>query len=147
MDRKICLDSDILIELLNKNEVVGKAIESLEADFYVTPISVFEVWYGRKEKENISGLLESLHVLIFDRESAFLAADILREHGVCVIRKGNDGRMEVEKVLRPEPDAIFESDPAKSGITEAKIIISSANGDNRNVLINSTGQISIGRGN
>jgi len=79
MDRKICLDSDILIELLNKNEVVGKAIESLEADFYVTPISVFEVWYGRKEKENISGLLESLHVLIFDRESAFLAADILRE--------------------------------------------------------------------
>ena len=49
--------------------------------------------------------------------------------------------------LRPDPDARFESNPTKQNITEAKIIISSANGDTRNVLVNSTGQISIGRGN
>lgn len=48
--------------------------------------------------------------------------------------------------LRPDPDATFSS-PGKSNITEAKIIISSADGSNsRNVLVNSTGQISIGRG-
>jgi Tfp pilus assembly protein FimT len=49
--------------------------------------------------------------------------------------------------LRPDPDARFRSSPNKpQGITEAKIIISSANGDTRNVLVNSTGQISIGKG-
>jgi len=67
---------------------------------------------------------------------------------ICVTSSGTSD-CEINKLditfLRPEPDAIFESDPAKSGITEAKIIISSANGDKRNVLINSTGQISIGR--
>lgn len=62
-----------------------------------------------------------------------------------------DGGCSVNKLditfLRPDPDARFESSPTKSGITEAKIIISSADGSNsRNVLVNSTGQISIGRG-
>ncbi|MBM2817474.1 MAG: hypothetical protein HW401_64 [Parcubacteria group bacterium] len=51
---------------------------------------------------------------------------------------------------RPDPDAKFAKTKSTSGdvddITEAKIIISSANGDTRNVLVNSTGQISIGRG-
>ena len=61
-----------------------------------------------------------------------------------------DGGCSVNKLditfLRPDPDARFESIPTKQNITEAKIIITSANGDNRNVVVNSTGQISIGRG-
>lgn len=47
--------------------------------------------------------------------------------------------------LRPDPDAIFRSIPNKNSITEAKIIISSPTGESRNVLVNSTGQISIQR--
>ena len=60
-----------------------------------------------------------------------------------------DGGCSVDKLditfLRPDPNARFDS-PSKNNITEAKIIISSANGDTRNVVVNSTGQISIGRG-
>jgi len=67
---------------------------------------------------------------------------------ICVTSSGASD-CEINKLditfLRPDPDAIFESDPTKSDITEAKIIISSVSGDKRNVLINSTGQISIGR--
>lgn len=53
--------------------------------------------------------------------------------------------------LRPDPDAKFKAKKSNGGgnvnnITEATIILSSASGDARNVLVNSTGQISVGRG-
>ncbi|PIN76133.1 hypothetical protein COV18_00775 [Candidatus Woesearchaeota archaeon CG10_big_fil_rev_8_21_14_0_10_37_12] len=79
MVRKVCLDSDVLIALLNKDDATKRLIESLDAEFVITAITSFEVWFGRKSAEPVSEILEWLDVLDFDDESSRIAADILRE--------------------------------------------------------------------
>ena len=76
--RKVCLDSDILINLLNKDEETKKVIESIDAEFYTTTVNSFEIWYGRKDSEEIFQLLEWLNILELDQNSALKSADILR---------------------------------------------------------------------
>ena len=51
MVRKICLDSDILIEFLRENKEIKEKIESLGGQFYTTSINVFEIWGGRIKSE------------------------------------------------------------------------------------------------
>ena len=79
MDRRICLDSDVMIGLLNKDEAAKKLVEALDAEFYTTSVNVFELWYGRKKQETVSELFESLRLLALGEGSARLAADILRD--------------------------------------------------------------------
>lgn len=80
MVREICLDSDILIELLKNNRTVQEKLSSLEASFAITAITSFEVWSGRKEREQtmINALLSSFHTLDFDTHASLKAADIWR---------------------------------------------------------------------
>jgi predicted nucleic acid-binding protein len=79
MDRKICIDSDVLISLLNKEQKTKELLESLDADFYLTSVNAFEIWYGRKKSELVFEVLESFNILDLDKNSAKLAGDILRE--------------------------------------------------------------------
>ena len=79
MVRKICLDSDILISLLRKDNPTKELLESLEGNFCISAINYFELWFGRKNSELISELLGWLEVLNLDEESSKIAADILRE--------------------------------------------------------------------
>lgn len=79
MVRKICLDSDVIIGLLNKDEAAFRVMASLDAAFYTTSINLFEVWFGRKEQETVFQLFESLEIRDFDSQSSRLAADMLRE--------------------------------------------------------------------
>ncbi len=79
MVRRICLDSDVLIALLNKDEKTKQIIESLDADFFITTVNTFEVWYGRKKTEPIFEMLELLHSLDMNEKTAKLAGDILRK--------------------------------------------------------------------
>ncbi|MBI5393018.1 type II toxin-antitoxin system VapC family toxin [Candidatus Woesearchaeota archaeon] len=79
MVRKICLDSDVLISIMNNDLRVKTIFQSLDSHFYTTSINSFEIWYGRKDSENISELLQSLIKLELDDHSARIAADILRE--------------------------------------------------------------------
>ncbi len=79
MVRRICLDSDVLIALLNNDGGTKHLLESLDADFYTTTINTFEIWYGRKESETVFELLDWLHGLDLDDMSAKLAGDILRD--------------------------------------------------------------------
>jgi len=79
MVRRICLDSDVLIALLNDDQPTKEIVESLDADFYTTAINSFELWQGRKKVEPVFGLLSSLHQLALHDIAARLAADILRE--------------------------------------------------------------------
>jgi predicted nucleic acid-binding protein len=78
MVRKICLDSDVLIELLKNNEKTKTQINSLDATFYITSINVFEIWSGRwtKKEKIISDLINSLEIIDFDKESSLKAGDI-----------------------------------------------------------------------
>lgn len=78
MVTRICLDSNILIELLNKNEKTKELIKSLEGNFCLSSISAFEIQVGRKS-EIITELLDWLYVIPFDNECAKVAADIIKE--------------------------------------------------------------------
>lgn len=79
MVRRICLDSDVLIAFLNKDEKTKQIMESLDGDFYITTVNTFEVWYGRKKTEPVFEALEWLHSLDMDDKAARLAGDILRK--------------------------------------------------------------------
>jgi tRNA(fMet)-specific endonuclease VapC len=74
--RKICLDSNVIIDFLRNGRAAG-LIASLDARFYMTSISVFEIWYGKKEKENVPEFLEGMRIFSFDEKAAILAAEVL----------------------------------------------------------------------
>lgn len=79
MVKKICLDTDVLISLFKKDETTKKLLESLgEIIFATTSVNIFELWFGRKEQEGTSELIESLEIFNFDKTSAKISADILR---------------------------------------------------------------------
>jgi predicted nucleic acid-binding protein len=78
MVRRICLDSDVLIGILNKDEAAKQLVDSIDGEFYTTSVNVFELWYGRKKQELIFELFESLRLLALGSNAARLAADILR---------------------------------------------------------------------
>ena len=79
MVRQVCLDSDVLIELLRQNEKTKQTVESLNAEFFTTAINSFELWFGRKKSELVFEFLEILHLLPLDDKSARIAADLRRE--------------------------------------------------------------------
>ena len=79
MVRRVCLDSDVLIALLNKDEKTKQLIETVDAEFYITAVNTFEVWYGRKKTEPVFEALEWLHSLEMNDKSARLAGDMLRK--------------------------------------------------------------------
>ncbi|MEK6890067.1 MAG: type II toxin-antitoxin system VapC family toxin [Nanoarchaeota archaeon] len=78
MEREICLDSDIIIEILRNNEKVIKNVYSLDAIFHTTSINIFEIWSGRFEKEEnqINGILRAFEKIDFEEKHAILAGDI-----------------------------------------------------------------------
>jgi len=79
MVRRVCIDSDVLIALLRKDEQTKRVLDSLDANFYTTAINSFELWYGRKKSETVFELLEWLQLIDLDNMAARLAADMLRQ--------------------------------------------------------------------
>ena len=79
MVRKIYLDSDIIINLLNKNEDIKRALESLDGEFFTTSINIFEIWQGRKNSENILEFISWLDILDLNMNSSMIAGDIHRK--------------------------------------------------------------------
>jgi len=51
MEKEICLDTDIIIELTRKNIRVRDSLEKIEGMFYTTPITFFEVYFGLFDHE------------------------------------------------------------------------------------------------
>ncbi len=79
MVQKVCLDSDILIDFLNKDEEAKNILEKVEGNFCISSVTAFEIWYGRKKSEQVEELLKWIEVLNLDYKSAILAGDILRD--------------------------------------------------------------------
>src|SRR3990167_5046849 len=77
MVRKICLDSDFIIQFLRNDKRAKEILESLSSVFFITSINVFEIWYGKKKLEPISEFFENLNKLDFDENAAILSAEIL----------------------------------------------------------------------
>ncbi len=80
MDKKICLDSDIIIEILKNNKKTIEIIASSAEILCITPVTIFEIWNGRFEKETqtIKSLLKNFEIIDFDADSSFIAGDIER---------------------------------------------------------------------
>ena len=79
VDRKICLDSDIIIEFLKSNDKTKEKINSLNASFYATPINIFEVWYGKNKQEGTKGFLDNITIIDIDKETGLLSAEIMEK--------------------------------------------------------------------
>jgi tRNA(fMet)-specific endonuclease VapC len=77
--RKICLDTDVLIQIMRDDPTLKETLSSMDASFHTTTISVFEIWQGHKQSEGTLELIHSLIKLDFDEKSAFAAGDIQRK--------------------------------------------------------------------
>ena len=84
----LCLDTDILIDLLRGDPKTAKMVERLEEEFVLatTTINLFELYYGafRTEKieknvESVKKLAARLKLLIFTDKSAELSGRIMSE--------------------------------------------------------------------
>ncbi len=78
MVKKICLDTDIIIEILHNDGITQEDLAGYGEEFYTTLVSIFEVWYGKHE-EGLEILIDNLYKIPFDEKSAKLAAEILKK--------------------------------------------------------------------
>ena len=76
MVREICLDSDFLIDFFKNKEKAVAIFNSLNANYCLTSINVFELWEGRKKEEKLKEFFEQAEIKNFDYKSALLAAII-----------------------------------------------------------------------
>jgi len=81
MDNKICLDSDIMIELLKNNQIIIERLQNAQATFSTTPINILELWNGRKksEEQKIEGLINQLEIIPMKKEEGEKAGDITKK--------------------------------------------------------------------
>lgn len=79
MVQRVCVDSNILIALLRKDEATKNLIQQTDADFCISSITSFELWRGRRNAEPVEELLSWLPVLPLDDESSRLAGDMFRD--------------------------------------------------------------------
>lgn len=77
--RQICLDSDVLIELVHRNEKIIEFVQQTEAIWYTTTINIFEIWSERdKKQQNVENLIKGLRKHVFDEACALKAGEIRR---------------------------------------------------------------------
>ena len=79
MVREICLDSDVIIQLLRNDSNTQGVLNSFDANYSITVINVFELWSGRVKNETIYETISSFDVKEFDKPSSFLAGDIRKK--------------------------------------------------------------------
>jgi len=78
--RRICIDTDVMIELINEGtriEDVFGVIE--EEEVFTTTVNVFELTSRATNLQEIYKFLESLEVLSFHEEEAIEASNIRKE--------------------------------------------------------------------
>lgn len=90
------LDTTAIIDLLRGNPEINKKIKELQDNnecFFLTAISVFEIWQGDEDLKNkdklnkINFLLDSLGTFLFDIPSAKeagLIQSLLKEQGMII---------------------------------------------------------------
>ena len=80
MDRQICLDSDILIEIAYGDEKIIEFIKKTNAEWHTTAINIFEIWSERDEKQkNIENLIERLRKQDLNEPASLKAGEIRRK--------------------------------------------------------------------
>ena len=79
MDQKVCLDTDVCVEILKnteKGKLKQKEIESYET--FITTVSVFELFLREKNFYPVERLLSEANVLDFTEIGARKSSEILK---------------------------------------------------------------------
>ncbi|MBS3151512.1 type II toxin-antitoxin system VapC family toxin [Candidatus Woesearchaeota archaeon] len=88
MEQKVCLDTDVCIEIIKGNEdVKAKLIQFSSLQLNVTSISVFELYLRKDNPGDIDDFLDGVDVIPFDEVSAKIASNVsklLRRRGKLV---------------------------------------------------------------
>lgn len=80
MDTKVCLDTDVSIEILKNTNKIHKLLDlTRDSEVYITTISVFELLLREANLDAIEKLLSKTAVLEFSELSARKAAEIFKD--------------------------------------------------------------------
>src|SRR3989338_5709276 len=80
LEQKICLDTDIVISILNKEERAGKLIEKIiNLDVFITVITLFELLLRETNLEQIEIFRNNVNLLYFDETSSRKASEVFKE--------------------------------------------------------------------
>ncbi len=80
MDTKVCLDTDIAIEILKNTTKASKFLDlTKDSEVYITSISIFELLLRETNLDAIEKLLLRTAILDFSELSARKAAEIFKD--------------------------------------------------------------------
>ncbi|MEK6932355.1 MAG: type II toxin-antitoxin system VapC family toxin [Nanoarchaeota archaeon] len=80
MDEEVCLDSDFIIELVNKKEKLNELFDKYyHLDTHTTTINIFELLQRIENVEIIENFISKIKILDFDEKSARLASKMHKE--------------------------------------------------------------------
>ena len=80
MGEKVCLDTDVCIDILNSQpRVEALRNEILDAQIFVVSISVFELYLRATNTDKVSNLLKNSHIIPFDENCAVKASNVYKE--------------------------------------------------------------------
>jgi len=80
MEQKVCLDTDVVIAILNNEERALAAIKKIhDVDIMISTITLFELLLRKTQLEVIEIFRQKVEVIEFDEESARRASFIFKE--------------------------------------------------------------------
>ena len=80
MEQKVCLDTDVVIAILNNEERAVKAVEKIgNGNVFITTITLFELLLRKTNLQAIEIFRNKVYVLDFNEEAARKASDIFKE--------------------------------------------------------------------
>ena len=80
LEQKICLDTDVVISILNKEERAGKLIDKIiDLDVFITVITLFELLLRETNLEQIEIFRNNVNLLYFDEISSRKASEVFKE--------------------------------------------------------------------
>lgn len=80
MDSKICLDTDVSIELLKNTPKSHHLLDLIkDSEVYITTVSIFELFLRETNIDAIEKLLSRTAILDFSESSARKAAEIFKD--------------------------------------------------------------------
>lgn len=80
MDTKVCLDTDVSIEILKNTAKASKLLDlTKDSEVYIASISIFELLLRETNLEAVEKLLSKTAVLDFSELSARKAAEIFKD--------------------------------------------------------------------
>ena len=80
MEQKICLDSDICIEILKKNPFYERMFDKFHySDVFISSITVFELFLRNFNLFDVKRFIEYFKVLPFDDSCAIKGSEIMKD--------------------------------------------------------------------